>query len=191
MVWGLNQAMFVTPPMDVRARRGYSIIYNLNKLDVPAIYSSMFTNSESPKEPSGLVPRFVAALAEAVHFLEMNPNRGKADLSKVLSINDQEVLQSAYDACAKSLVNRRIVVAVNAVSMAVETARADGMQIRKQPAEIIDNSFAEQLEKSGFRKELWAADYSGKKPRLNRAREQSRRHRAWKNKSHFNRTALN
>jgi hypothetical protein len=44
---------------------------------------------------------------------------------------------------------------VNAVSMAVETARADGMQIRKQPAEIIDNSFAEQLEKSGFLKELW------------------------------------
>jgi len=115
MVRGLNQAMFVTPPMDVRARRGYSIIYNLNKLDVPAIYSSMFTNSESPKEPSGLVPRFVAALAEAVHFLEMNPNRGKADLSKVLSINDQEVLQSAYDACAKSLVNRRIVPRVNAV----------------------------------------------------------------------------
>ena len=85
--------------------------YNLNKLDVPAIYSSMFTNSKSLKEPSGLVPRFVAALAEAVHFIEMNPNRGKADLSKVRSINDQDVLQSAYDAYAKPLVNRRMVAA--------------------------------------------------------------------------------
>ena len=157
MVWGLNQAMFVTPPMDVRARRGYSIIYNLNKLDVPRIYSSMFTNSKSPKEPSGLVPRFVAALAEAVHFLEMNPDKGKAALAKVLSINDQEVLQSAYDAYAKSLVNRRIVAPANAVAQAVETAREDGVQIRRKPAEIIDNSFAEQLDKTGFLKELWGS----------------------------------
>src|SRR5690348_17479337 len=38
---------------------------------------------------------------------------------------------------------------------AVEIAREDGAQIRKKPAEIIDNSFADQLTKSGFLKELW------------------------------------
>jgi hypothetical protein len=85
----------------------------------------------------------------------MNPERGKAALAKVLSINDQEVLQSAYDAYAKALVNRRVVVPANAVIQAVETAREDGTQIRRKPAEIIDNSFAEQLDKSGFLKELW------------------------------------
>jgi hypothetical protein len=102
-----------------------------------------------------LVQRSVVALAEAVYFLEMNPDKGKAALAKVLSLNDQEVLQSAYDAYAKSLVNRRLIVPANAVAEAVEIAREDGTQIRKTPAEIIDNSFAEQLDKSGFLKELW------------------------------------
>jgi ABC-type nitrate/sulfonate/bicarbonate transport system substrate-binding protein len=156
MVQGLTQATFLTPPMDVRAKRdGFPLIYNLNELGVPSIYSSMFTNSKSLKERQVLVQRFVAALAEAIHFLEMNPEKGKTALSKVLSLNDQEVLQSAYDAYAKALVNRRVLVPVNAVAQAVETAREDGTQIRKKPAEIIDNSFAEQLDKSGFLKDLW------------------------------------
>jgi NitT/TauT family transport system substrate-binding protein len=156
MLQGLTHATLLTPPMDVRARRdGFSLIYNLNELGVPAIYSSMFTNTKGLKERQVLVQRFVAALAEAIHFLEMNPERGKAALAKVLSINDQEVLQSAYHAYAKALVNRRLTVPANAVAQAVETAREDGAQIRRKPSEIIDNSFAEQLDKSGFLKELW------------------------------------
>jgi ABC-type nitrate/sulfonate/bicarbonate transport system substrate-binding protein len=156
MLQGLTQATFLTPPLDVRAKRdGFTLIYNLNELDVPAIYSSMFTNQKSLKERGLLVQRFVAALGEAVYFLEMNPEKGKAALAKILSIDDQEVLQSAYVAYAKSLVNRRLVVPANGVAEAVETARAEGTQIRKKPAEIIDNSFAEHLDKSGFLKELW------------------------------------
>jgi NitT/TauT family transport system substrate-binding protein len=156
MVQGLTQATFLTPPMDVRAKRdGFSLIYNLNEIGVPSIYSSMFTNARGLKERQPLVQRFAAALAESIHFLEMNPDKGKAALSKVLSINDQEVLQSAYEAYAKALVNRRLLVPVNAVAQAVENAREDGTQIRRKPAEIVDNSFAEQLDKSGFLKELW------------------------------------
>jgi NitT/TauT family transport system substrate-binding protein len=164
MVQGLTQATFLTPPLDVRARRdGFSLIYNLNELGTPSIYSSMFTNAKGLKERPVLVQRFVAALAEAVHFLEMNPEKGKLALSKVLSINDQEVLQSAYDAYAKALVNRRLIVPAQAVAQAVETAREEGTQIRRKPTEIIDNSFAEHLEKSGFLKELWGSTLQQKK----------------------------
>jgi hypothetical protein len=52
-------------------------------------------------------------------------------------------------------VNRRLEIPLTAVAQAVENARGDGTQIRKKPAEIVDNSFAEQLSKSGFLKELW------------------------------------
>ena len=156
MIQGLTQATLLTPPMDVRARRdGFALVYNLNELGAPSIYSSMFTNFKGLKERPVLVQRFVAALAEAVHFVEKNPERAKAALAKILSINDQEVLQSAYDAYAKALVNRRLEVPLTAVTQAVENARDDGTQIRKKPAEIVDNSFAEQLNKSGFLKELW------------------------------------
>jgi NitT/TauT family transport system substrate-binding protein len=156
MMQGLTQATFLTPPLDVRARRdGFNLIYNLNELGVPSIYSSMFAGYKSLKDRPVLVQRFVAALAESIHFLEKNPDKGKAALAKILSLNDQEVLQSAYDAYAKTLVNRRLTVPANAVAQAVENARQDGTQIRRKPAEIVDNSFAEQLDKSGFLKELW------------------------------------
>jgi NitT/TauT family transport system substrate-binding protein len=166
MVQGLTQATFLTPPMDVRAKRdGFILIYNLNELDVPSVYSSIFTNSKTLKERPALVQKFAAALAEAVYFVEKNPEKSKAALAKILAINDQEVLQSAYDAYAKNLVNRRLTVPVNAVAQAVEIAREDGTQIRKRPSEIIDNSFAEQLERSGFLKELWGNELSSQEKR--------------------------
>ncbi|HSK30819.1 MAG TPA: ABC transporter substrate-binding protein, partial [Candidatus Limnocylindria bacterium] len=156
MMQGLTQATLLTPPLDVRARRdGFHLIYNLNDLGIPSIYSSTFAGYKSLKDRPVLVQRFTAALAESIHFLERNPDRGKAALAKILSLNDQEVLQSAYDAYAKALVNRRLAVPANAVAQAVENAREDGTQIRRKPAEIFDNSFAEQLDKSGFLKELW------------------------------------
>ena len=161
MLQGLTQATLLTPPLDIRAKRdGFVLIYNLNELDVPSIYSSMFTNLKGLKERPALVQRFVAAMAEAIYFVERNPDRAKAALSKVLSVNDQEVLQSAYDAYAKSLVNRRLIVPANAVAQAVELAREEGTLLRKKPAEIVDNSFAEHLDKSGFLKELWGKQLS-------------------------------
>jgi NitT/TauT family transport system substrate-binding protein len=156
MLQGLVQAVMLTPPLDVRARRdGYRQIFNLNELDVPAIYSSVFTNFKSLKERPLLVQRFIAAMAESVHFVEKNPEKGRAALAKVLNLNDPEVLQSAYDAYAKSLVNRRMLVPANAIAAAVELAREDGTQIRRNPREVFDNSFAENLGKSGFLKEIW------------------------------------
>ena len=41
---------------------------------------------------------------------------------------------------------------------AVEAERQAGTQIRRKPQEVYDNSFAENLEKSGFLKEIWGGD---------------------------------
>jgi NitT/TauT family transport system substrate-binding protein len=166
LLQGLAQAVMLTPPLDVRARRdGYHLIFNLNDLGVPAIYSSVFTNLKSLKDRPALVQRFVAGIAESIYFVEKNPEKGRAALAKVLNLSDHEVLQSAFDAYAKSLVNRRLVVPGSAVTEAVELARADGTQIRKNPQEIFDNSFAEQLDNSGFLKELWGSELPPKEKR--------------------------
>jgi ABC-type nitrate/sulfonate/bicarbonate transport system substrate-binding protein len=166
LLQGLVQAVLLTPPLDVRARRdGLHLLYNLNELDVPSVYSSVFVNFKSLRERPVLVQRFVAVIAESIHFVEKNPEKGRAALAKVLNLNDPEVLQSAYEAYAKSLVNRRLIVPGNAVAEAVELARADGTQIRKKPQEIFDNSFAEQLDRSGFLREIWGNELAPKEKR--------------------------
>lgn len=159
MMAGIIQAAPVTPPLDARGKKdGLNVIYNLKQLDLPFIYSSVHTNPKTMKERPQLVQRFVAAMAEAVYFAEKNPDKAKASLSKVLKIPEMDILQSAYDTYAVALINRSMIVPVNALAEAVDVARDTGTNVRKKPAELYDNSFAEQLAKSGFLKELWGAE---------------------------------
>lgn len=153
---GLAEASLVTPPLDARGRRdGFNLIYRLNDLGLPAVYSSLHTNAKTLKERPLLAQRWVAALAESVHFVEKNPDKGKAAVAKALKLGDADALQSAYDAYARLLVNRRLTVPENAVTGVIDTAREQGTSVRKKAPEIIDNAFAENLEKSGLLKEIW------------------------------------
>ena len=153
------QAIPVPPPLDVRGKKdGFQVIYNLNDLGLPFIYSSLHTNAVMLANQRETVQRFVAAMAEAIHFVEKNPERAKASLSKVLRLTDQDSLQSAYDAYAKLLVNRRLLVPPNMVTEAVGVAQERGTVVKRKPAELFDNGFAEHLDKSGFLRELWGAE---------------------------------
>ena len=156
---GVAEAALVTPPLDARGRReGFNVVYRLNDLGLPAVYSSLHANAKTLRERSSIAQRWVAALAESVHFVEKNPDKGKAAVSKALKLNDADALQSAYDAYAKLLINRRLIVPENTVAGVIEVAREQGTNIRRKAAEIVDNRFAEDLEKSGFLKELWGAE---------------------------------
>lgn len=153
------QAIPVPPPLDVRGKKdGFQVIYNLNDLGLPFIYSSLHTNSIMLTNQRATVQRFVAAMAEAIHFVEKNPDKAKASLSKVLKLKDQESLQSAYDAYAKALVNRRMVVPPAMVAEAVGVTQERGTVVKRKSSDLFDNSFAEHLDQSGFLRELWGPE---------------------------------
>jgi ABC-type nitrate/sulfonate/bicarbonate transport system substrate-binding protein len=103
------------------------------------------------------VQRFVAAMAEAIYFVEKNPDRAKASVGKVLKLTDQESLDSSYQAYAKAIINRKMAVPPEAVAEAIDLARESGTNVTRKPEELYDNSFAEHLSKSGFLKDLWGS----------------------------------
>ena len=150
------QATVIQPPLDARGKKdGFNVIYNLNDLGFPFIYSSLFTNSRTLKQRPDVVQKTVAALAEAVHFVENNPDRAMASVGKTLRIKDADTLRSAYEAYAKNLINRRMIVPANMVAQTLDIAREEGANIRRKATEVFDNTFVENLDKSGFMKELW------------------------------------
>ena len=150
------QATVIQPPLDARGKKdGFNVIYNLNDLGFPFIYSSLFTNSKTLKDRPQVVQRTVAALAEAVHFVEKNPDRAMASVGNTLRIKDADTLRSAYEAYAKNLINRRMLVPAKLVSETLDIAREEGATIRRKATEIFDNTFVDNLDKSGFMKELW------------------------------------
>ena len=160
----LGQAIMVTPPLDARAKHdGFNVIYHLDDLNLPAIYSSFFTNERMLRERPLIVQRFVAAMADTVHFVEKNPDKAKASVTKVLALKDPESAQSAYDAYAKQLVNRRVTVPASRVAEAIENLRQAGANVRRKPPETYDNSFAQNLWQSGYLKELWGGEMPGNK----------------------------
>ena len=156
MVGNVVQAILVTPPLDVRAKHdGFNVIYRLVDLEIPFIYSSLLTSHKMLRERPETVQRMVAALAESVHFVEKNPDKAKAAIAKAMRVKDEEALQSSYNVYAKEIVDRTMVVPGKSVSEAVEIARETGTVVRRKPEELYDNSFVNNLEKSGFLKELW------------------------------------
>ncbi|MBI2998103.1 MAG: ABC transporter substrate-binding protein [Deltaproteobacteria bacterium] len=148
MVMDIIQATPVMPPLDVRGKKdGFNLVYHLNDLGMPFISSSVHTNSKTLKERPGLVQKFVAAIAEAMHFVEKNPDKAKASIGQVFKLDDLDALQSAYDTFAKTIINRRMIVPANGIAEEVQIARETGTNIRKKPEELLDNSLKERLPK--------------------------------------------
>jgi len=159
MAAGIVQGVIITPPLDVRAKNeGYNVMYRLIDLNLPFIYSSLHTSFKMLRERPDIVQRMVAAFAEIVYYVEKNPDKAKASVAKAMRTNDPAALQSAYDTYAKEILDRTMVVPGKAVAETIELARESGSPIRKKPEEIYDNSFVNNLEKSGFMKEIWGSE---------------------------------
>jgi len=156
MAAGIVDGVIITPPLDVRAKnQGFNVMYRLINLNIPFIYSSLHTSYKMLRERPEIVQRMVAAFAEIIYFVEKNPDKAKASVSKAMRTSDPEALQSAYDTYARDILDRTMVVPGKAVAETIEIARQDGAPIRKKPEDIYDNSFVNNLEKSGFMKEIW------------------------------------
>jgi len=156
MAANMVQGVVVTPPLDVRARNdGFHVLFRLVDLETPLLYSSVHVGARMIRERPETVQRMVAAFAEAIHFVEKNPRKTKAALAKVMRIKDEQALQAAYDAYAREIVDRRMIVPGAAVAESIEIHRSLGVPITKRPEELYDNTFVYHLEKSGFQKELW------------------------------------
>ena len=81
----------------------------------------------------------------------------RVGVAKTVRMKDGDALRSAYEAYAKDLINRRMIVPAKLVAETLDNAREEGTTIRRKPNEIFDNTFVENLDKSGFMKELWGS----------------------------------
>lgn len=159
MAANVVQGVVVTPPLDVRAKNeGFNVLYRLVDLDLPFIYSSLHANSRMLRVKPEVVQRVVAAFAEAVFFMEKNPGKGKVAISQAMRVKDEEALRASYNVFAKEIIDRRMIVPAAAVADSVELVRPSGAHLRKRPEEIYDNTFVNNLEKSGFLKGLWGSE---------------------------------
>jgi ABC-type nitrate/sulfonate/bicarbonate transport system substrate-binding protein len=154
------QGIIITPPLDAQALKdGMHIIYELDDLNVPFLYSALLANRVMLRESPQTVHRMVAALAEALRFTEQHPEAARASLRRVLQLEDSDALDSAYRAYAVKYINRRMAVPYDTLSALIEEARAEGTPVNvRGPDDIATNEFVKDLDRSGFLTQLWGAE---------------------------------
>ena len=156
MVANLVQGVVITPPIDVRAKNdGYNVLYRLIEMDIPFIYSSLHASSRMVRERPEVVQRMVAAFAETIHYVDKNPGKTKAAIASIMRTKDEEALQVSYNVYTKDIVDRRMIVPGQAVTDSLELYRLLGTPVKRKAEDFYDNSFVNNLEKSGFQRELW------------------------------------
>jgi len=156
MAANIVQGVVITPPLDVRARNdGFNVLFRLIDMDIPFVYSSLHASTRAIRERPEMIQRMVAAFAEAINFVEKHPAKAKAAIAKVMRVKDEEALQVSYNVYTKDIVDRRMFVPATAVAESVDLQRSLGTPIKRKPEEIYDNTFVNNLERSGFQKELW------------------------------------
>ena len=97
----------------------------------------------------------VAAFAEAIYYVDKNPGITKSAIAKIMRTKDEEALQVSYNVYTKDIVDRRMIVPGQAVNDSLELYRSLGTPVKRRAEDIYDNSFVNNLERSGFQRELW------------------------------------
>ena len=157
---GTVQGIAITPPLEVQARKdGLNVIYELSDLNLPFVYSSVHAANSLIRDNPRMVQRFVAAIGESLHFVEKNPEVARQALRKVLNLEDPESLDSAYNAYAIKIINKRMTIPYEVVTAAIEDAREQGTQVTVRGGQdIATNQFVDDLDRTGFLQKLWGAE---------------------------------
>jgi hypothetical protein len=104
-----------------------------------------------------VVEKFVRAMTEAVNLMFTDKELTYKVLGKQLRISDRKVLDAAYDEEIKVMEPRMQFRMESLQAILDETAKTDPRAKKLKPEDVIDTSFLEKMEKSGFYDAIRAA----------------------------------
>ena len=137
----------VTPLLDARAKRdGLNVIYHLDDLNLPAIYSSVFANDKLLREHPAIVQKFTAAMAKPFFLSRKGLDKAKASVTQGAGAQRSRICAIRHDAYAKrGWSTARVTVPAWQSPKRSTICVSRRRTVRRKPGEIYDNSFAENL----------------------------------------------
>jgi NitT/TauT family transport system substrate-binding protein len=151
---GIVSAAVLSAPTTLMARRlGYKELVNIRSLKLPYTFTGMAVSRALTKQNPEPVKSFLKAYVDAIKVVKEKPEVAKQALSRHFGAKDPEIIDEAYNSFVPLFpripyVNEDGVREVLADTDHPKAASAD-------PKTFYDNSFLNELEKSGFVKELY------------------------------------
>ncbi len=154
---GIDAAV-LTVPTDAQALKlGYH--YVLYGPDLRIAYAATtFTTRRSIVAKRGpVIGRFMRAMAEAAKIMHTDKEFAYKVLGKYLRIDDRSLLDASYNVEIKALEPRLAMKVEGFQSALDEIAPVDPRAKTIKPEEMIDTRYLDEMDKSGFMAQLWAA----------------------------------
>ena len=149
---GTVSAGTLSAPLNLKARdSGLNFLVDIAKLNIPGLLGAYGTTEKLLSNNPNTVYAFSKAMAEGVALVRKDSATAKRAIDKYVKVDDPKMLDAAYDAYAPYLETS---LAVQEQVIRAELDYLNEKEFPKaksaNPREFFDNSFVENLERSGF-----------------------------------------
>ena len=151
---GLIQFTIMAEPFLTQAERlGFRNLYNINDLKIPFWWNAMLSRESIIKSKRPLMLKLTRAMIEAIHILKTEKEYSKGIFKKVLGVSDPEGLERAYKEYAAAFpeVPYPTPDGVKTMLDDLRTPKATAAD----PKTFVDMSLVQEVDKSGFIKQLY------------------------------------
>ena len=149
-------AGFANPPQTSRARRlGMKELFDLNALGVELQQTCVTVTTRYLRERRPVVKAFLQAYAEGLHRFMTDRDYSVQVLKKYLRVDDKEILDDAYTFYAQRLQKIPTPTIKGIKFILDEMAERNPRAKNVAPESFVDLSVLQELEQSGFFKQLW------------------------------------
>jgi len=151
------QVATLTAPSDAKAlAEGYHYVVYGPDLKIPYAATAFVTKRSAVAKRPQVMARYMRAMAEAAKILHTDREFVYKVLGKQLRLTDRSILDAAYNAEIKALEPRLVLKTEALQAILEEVTPTDPRAKNIKPQDMVDNSFIQEMEKSGFFDQLWA-----------------------------------
>ena len=135
---------------------GLKSLYDLSESGIEVPTTTIAVSRAYANAHRDRVLQYMRAYLEGTHRLLTDREMGIKALRRYGGIQDQELLAATYDLFTSKYIKKIPTLTVKSVQNALQLVAESNPKAKdRRPAEFMDTSFMDQLEKSGFIKKLW------------------------------------
>ncbi|HWH78665.1 MAG TPA: hypothetical protein VNT76_14895, partial [Candidatus Binatus sp.] len=150
------QFTIIPEPFLTQAEKlGFRNLYNISELKIPFWWNGILSRESIVKARRPLLLKLARAMVEAVHIIKTEKEYAKGLFKKNLGVSDPEGLERAYKDYSNAFPEVPYPTADGVKTMLDDMAAKNPKAASADPKAYVDTSLIQEVEKSGFIKQLY------------------------------------
>ena len=153
---GLSQFTIMNEPFIKEAERmGFRDLVNMATLKIPLHGNGVVTREAIIKSKRPMVGRFARAITESIHYIKSDKEGTKAVIGKYTRLTDPDGLERTYRNYTAVLLETPYADPAGIKTLLDDMAPKNPKAAAADPKSFVDASFVQEMEASGFIKQLY------------------------------------